>query len=51
MMTDRPCACVSEDAYECWAWRYGIDEQDLAAIEIDGGPCECVCHKREEDEE
>jgi hypothetical protein len=49
-MTDR-CACVSPDAYECHAHRYGIDEQDLAAIEMDGGPCECKCHQSEEDDD
>jgi hypothetical protein len=49
-MIDKPCACVSPDKWECWALRYGIDEQDRGAIEMDGGPCDCPCHDQEDEE-
>lgn len=50
-MTSTPCACVSPDAHECWAGRYGIDPSDIALIEVDGGPCDCPCHDKPEEEE
>lgn len=40
------CACVSDDAYECWARRYGM-RFDRLTIDHDGGPCECGCHEIE----
>lgn len=42
------CACVSTDERICFAARYGIS---LHEVEPQGGPCECCCHDREEDED
>jgi hypothetical protein len=47
------CACVSIDAYNCWAQRYGMMRGGgLVCSEIDdgGGPCECDCHVADNDE-
>jgi len=38
-VTEQTCACVSEDAYECWRLRY-----DLEDMVEDDGPCDCPCH-------
>lgn len=38
------CACVSDDAYECWADRYNLGMADDALVKLDGGPCKCACH-------
>lgn len=48
---ERRCACHSDDAYDCWSSRYRTDEpQSAQEIEQDGGPCQCSCHdKRDED--
>ena len=45
------CACVSTDAYACWARRYNMSQFDCVAIDDDGGPCECDCHQGDEDED
>jgi hypothetical protein len=46
------CACKSGDAHNCWALRYhghtGVSE---LTINDEGGPCECVCHEVEQDDE
>jgi len=39
----RTCACVSPDAYECLAIRYGFDDED----DDDDAHCECACHEQE----
>jgi hypothetical protein len=44
------CACVSTDAYRCWAVRYGKSAWDRAEIDMDGGPCECACHEDDEED-
>lgn len=44
------CACPSEDAYRCWATRYGPRDWDIGEIEMDGGPCECPCHDDEDED-
>lgn len=44
------CACVSIDAYACWARRYNMTFA-CQAIEDSGGPCQCVCHDDERDED
>lgn len=44
----RRCACYSDDAYECWALRYGL--HDRSAVEYDGGPCQCSCHDTHNDD-
>lgn len=50
-MTRTPCACVSPDAHECWALRSGINELDYEAVLMDGRPCDCPCHDRQEDDD
>lgn len=42
------CACPSSASYECWSIRYDIDLGNVAA---DGGPCQCACHDKQEEEE
>lgn len=44
-MMPHVCACLSPDAYECWAWRYGCCISDVVD---DGGPCFCSCHDEED---
>lgn len=45
------CICPDADPYECWALRYhGQVMRNWNAIEADGGPCQCQCHERGEDD-
>lgn len=37
------CACLSHDAVECAAIRYGMDHF--------GEPCGCMCHQWSEDDD
>lgn len=36
------CACVRDDAIDCFRARYAIPFCETAADH--GGPCECACH-------
>ena len=45
----RRCSCHALDAYDCWTSRYGV--RGRINIEMDGGPCQCVCHDEVEDDE
>ena len=48
-MTNLPdCDCQDEDPWECWAIRNGIDPNDESAVELDGGPCNCPCHGKQQ---
>ena len=42
------CACPSRDASTCWEIRYGVLPHE---VEADGGPCQCLCHEWEIDED
>ena len=41
-MSEPGCACVDNDAYECWRRRYHLFPSE--DVEEDGGPCGCPCH-------
>ena len=41
-MSEQTCACVSEDAYQCWRIRYALPRD--VDVETSGGPCDCPCH-------
>lgn len=47
------CACVSRDARECIALRYGIyrDEGEHDTLTDRGEQCECLCHYEWDDDE
>lgn len=53
MSDDNRCACVCDDAEECFRRRYRISHEDyydrLAGYERER--CECVCHWPDEDDE
>lgn len=42
------CICPHTDPYECWRIRYNIADTE---VDADGGPCSCVCHEGEDDDE
>ena len=47
-----PCVCVDADAYVCWRSRYRSDWVNTREEVIeDGGPCRCMCHKDDDDED
>lgn len=50
-VSDKPkCACVSDDAHDCWAIRYGMRPMaSFRDVERDGGPCQCGCHEPDDD--
>ena len=48
-MAEQDCACVSEDAYQCWQIRYGLPFD--ADVSADGGPCGCPCHDWSEEDD
>jgi hypothetical protein len=50
-VVDQTCACKSIDAYECWALRYNLLWHSHAEIDDDGGPCECMCHECDPDDD
>ncbi len=48
MKTDIVCACIRDDAHDCWRARYSLPMCE--SVEADGGPCECVCHDYDPEE-
>jgi hypothetical protein len=48
---EQKCACVAHDAYSCWGARYGFRSFDVDAIHEDGGPCSCICHEPEDEDD
>ncbi len=58
-MTEQTCACVSEDAYECWRIRYGLAPRCGLVLKRggdgellpDNGPCDCPCHDGTEEDD
>lgn len=46
----RTCACVEDDAYDCWAQRYLRYGRSPSDVIADGGPCDCSCHQGNEDD-
>ena len=46
------CCCKQSNAYDCWRERYReLYWRDAQEIENEGGPCECLCHDRPDEEE